>query len=68
MFADDTNLLYKSNLINCFVLNDELNQIASWFAENMLSLNSSNKQLINFPSISLDVTLCSKTLTESEIV
>ena len=68
MFADDTNLLFESNIVNCFALNDEFNQIASWFAENMLSLNSSNKQLIIFSSISLDVTLCSKTLIESECV
>ena len=34
MFADDTHLLYVSNLINTYALNEELNQIASWFAEN----------------------------------
>ena len=68
MFADDTNLLYESNLLNTYTLNDKLNQIASWFAENKLCLNSSKTQLIKFSNISLYVTLSTKTLHEFEFV
>ena len=41
MFADDTNLLYESTLLNTYALKDELNKNASWFVENKLCLNSS---------------------------
>ena len=57
MFADDKNLFYKSNIVNSFALNDEFIQIASKFAENLLSLSSSNKQLTNFSGINLDIIL-----------
>ena len=57
MFANNTNLLYKSSFLNNYTLNDDLSQNASWFAENKLCLNSSKTQTINFSNIRLVVTL-----------
>ena len=54
--------------LNTYALNDELNQIASWFGVNKLCLSSSKTQMINISSLSLVVTLSGKTLHQIECV
>ena len=53
MFADYTNLLYEFNLLKNYALNDELAQIASWFAEKELCLNSFKTELLIFLTLVL---------------
>ena len=68
MFAEDTNLLFESNLLNIYALNDVLNQTESWLAENKLRFNSSKTQLKTFSYKSLNVALSGKNFHQYDCV